>query len=105
MTPNTESTIVKFVVGKIISAVAVKFPILGVGPVGFIFSYLVTQIVRVGLVETKILFIEIEKHEDRKKFDEAKDLYDTAVEKGDPNEIAKTEQELIDSFRNHIKFN
>lgn len=105
MTPESESLIIKFVVGKIIAAVAVKFPLLGAGPVGFVFSYLVTQLVKVGLVETKILLIQIEKNEDRKKFDEAKDLYDTAVEKGDPNEIAKTEQELIDSFRDHIKFN
>ena len=105
MTPTPESLVIKFVVGKIIAAVAVKLPLLGAGPVGFVFSYLVTQLVKVGLVETKILLIQIEKHEDRKKFDEAKEIYDTAVEKGDPNEIEKTEQELIDSFRDHIKFN
>lgn len=105
MTPTTDSIVIKFIVGKIISAVSVKFPILGAGPVGFIFSYLVTQIVKVGLVDTKILVIQIEKPEDRKNFDEKKDLYDSAVEKGDPNEIQKTEQDLIDGFRDHIKFN
>lgn len=61
-------------------------------------------VIRWGFVETKLIVIKFEKRNEREAFDSAKDNYDKAKESNNEEEIKKREQELIDSFRKHIKF-
>mgnify|MGYP000691561298 CR=1 FL=1 len=94
-----------FLTDKIFKQIVAQVPLLGYGPIGYVFSYYLKKIIVLGLIEGENVLIEFDKHEERLRYDKAKYDYEQSLLKGDKNEIDKKLAELIDSFRRHVKFN
>ena len=102
---SIKDPLVNYVFKKAMAGLVTRFNWLGWLLPNWIASQVLYIVIKYGFVETKLIVIRIDKIEDRKEFDDKKDKYDQAKELADdPEKLKKREQELIDSFRNHIKF-
>lgn len=96
--------LIAYLLKRVLGGLIAKFNWLGWLLPNWIATQVLYVVIKYGFVETKLVFIAIDKHEDRQKFDQAKDKYDQAKESASEEEVKKHEQELIDAFRSHVKF-
>lgn len=108
MVDKLSSAVIKMGTEQVLLYLTSSFPFFSLPLVSSLTGLVVGKIIEIVVQKTELsfYFMHVDSYTGQQatKFEQAAKAHDEAIQKGDPNEISKAEQDLIDAARNLIKF-